>query len=1161
MIDNVYLATANDNNPTNTISIYINNPVGTFTLGSNVASGTGPPRGIVAGDFDGDGDMDLAVTSYISNNVRIFLNNGNATFVQGSLITVGATAWHITSGDYDGDGDLDLAVANEGSTFISLLLNSGYATFTVSNITVVAGLRAICSGDFNNDGDVDIAVAGGTAPGNVYILANNGSGVFTPSAGILIGNTPYDIQAGDFDGDGDLDLATANGGTANVSILTNTAGVFTVTSSTPAGTLAHGLAVGDVDGDNDLDIAVANFSVNTASILFNQPISTVFYYRSGDAGNPANWFSTPNPTGGAPATSFSSPATDFYLMGGGATTTATVNTSFTLGANVSLHVTTPSVLAVANGISITNNGFLNISGATVAGATLRLVGTGTVVGNQVRYWSTNATLEYTGAVARATSNVEFPGPMPGSVIMNNTGGVTLHANRQINGTFTMQGGTLDISGRTLQPNGAIVFSGGTIIASATAALTITGAGNITGSALFTGALGALTMNRAAATLSLGSPLDISAAGTLTLTQGYVQTTPTNILRITNTAAGAIVGGGTASHVVGPLRWFLPAGGGTYNFPVGGGTATTYIPLSVNYASAGGTASYEVQPFLTGSGGTEAGVIGAGTLSTTEYWRTVLGGFALNNATLTLTRTAPALIGTNRIGEATTAGGTYQGINGNTLSMVVAPNIMNTTPYTSMAVGARFFAIGAAAAPPVVTALSPTQNNPAVTPLTSNVAVTFSQTLTALGMRTWNSFTGRNLIAPTFAGNVGTQTGMTTRPGERVMTTVTATGTASMAGFMTTPHVSSFTGRAGAGPATFTQTSLTPTPASVWGVKLGYFNNDTNLDVALSTGDAPTGSFRIYTGDGAGNFAPWYNATLSGGTPQGRGLAVADFNNDGRPDAAVGNILTGTVEVFLNNAGTTMTPGAILPAFSAFDVTAADFNGDGNLDMAATGYGGSQVFVYFGNGAGGFVAAPMSPYAVGGANAGAIHAEDMNNDGTMDIVVNTQTSLHIFANNGAGVFTQTTMATGYTALYGLFTADLDNDGDVDVVPVGAAANMSIYQNNGAGVLGAVPFPAIGADAANIGDFNGDGRIDIIARNAGLSYFVENTNPIRLRERCHLPHRVLCPTQPLPMVAGRWRMWTTTATLILSAVAVRRLAFYVTPPFKTWSITRSRSAHHL
>ena len=67
---------------------------------------------VTAGDFNGDGYLDLAVANYSSNTVSILLNNGNGTFTQSSTSGVGSDPHSITAGDFNGDGYLDLAVAN-----------------------------------------------------------------------------------------------------------------------------------------------------------------------------------------------------------------------------------------------------------------------------------------------------------------------------------------------------------------------------------------------------------------------------------------------------------------------------------------------------------------------------------------------------------------------------------------------------------------------------------------------------------------------------------------------------------------------------------------------------------------------------------------------------------------------------------------------------------------------------------------------------------------------------------------------------------------------------------------------------------------------------------------------------------------------------------------
>ena len=70
------------------------------------------PISVTAGDFNGDGYLDLAVANYNSNTVSILLNNGSGVFTQSSTPGVGSNPYSVTAGDFNGDGYLDLAVAN-----------------------------------------------------------------------------------------------------------------------------------------------------------------------------------------------------------------------------------------------------------------------------------------------------------------------------------------------------------------------------------------------------------------------------------------------------------------------------------------------------------------------------------------------------------------------------------------------------------------------------------------------------------------------------------------------------------------------------------------------------------------------------------------------------------------------------------------------------------------------------------------------------------------------------------------------------------------------------------------------------------------------------------------------------------------------------------------
>jgi hypothetical protein len=221
---NVDLAVANQGD--NTISILRGNGDGTFQAPANISLGGGfNPTALVAADFNNDGHMDLAVTSAGSNLVQIFLGNGDGTFRTGSNLqfATGVDPVYIATADFDGDGNLDLAIANQTDNTVTILLGHGDGTFASPIISALPAGNAptsIAVGDFNVDGRPDLLVADKT-DNAMSVLLNLGGGLFGPNFELPVDTGPVSIAVADFNGDGKPDAVTANSTANDVTVTLN----------------------------------------------------------------------------------------------------------------------------------------------------------------------------------------------------------------------------------------------------------------------------------------------------------------------------------------------------------------------------------------------------------------------------------------------------------------------------------------------------------------------------------------------------------------------------------------------------------------------------------------------------------------------------------------------------------------------------------------------------------------------------------------------------------------------------------------------------------------------------------------------------------------------------------------------------------------------------
>jgi hypothetical protein len=252
--------------------------------------GFGPPASLKAGDdpaavsvtvldFNGDGNADLAVPNRDGDSVGIMVGDGEGNFATpttSTVFAVGEAPWQAAVGDFDGDGNADLAVANTDSDNVSILLGDGSGGFgTAENFEAGDGPDSVAVGDFNGDGDADIAVVNGLSH-DVSILLGDGEGGFSAPTNFGAGALAISVAVGDFDEDGNEDLAVANRASKNVSILLGDGtGSFTGAANVDSSHQANSVAVGDFNKDGDPDLAVADELDNKASVLLGLADPTI----------------------------------------------------------------------------------------------------------------------------------------------------------------------------------------------------------------------------------------------------------------------------------------------------------------------------------------------------------------------------------------------------------------------------------------------------------------------------------------------------------------------------------------------------------------------------------------------------------------------------------------------------------------------------------------------------------------------------------------------------------------------------------------------------------------------------------------------------------------------------------------------------------------------
>jgi Bacterial Ig-like domain/FG-GAP-like repeat/FlgD Ig-like domain len=246
-------------------SLTILTPVdgGDFGLFAKIYTGLATlPRGVAAGDLDGDGWVDLAVSSSGRDSVLVLRNLGGSGFAPPVGFSCGQTPYATWLGDLDADGDLDAATANFNGHSVSVLLNDGNGVFgPFADYSAGPGSdspRWIDGADLDGDGDLDLVCCNGYSY-DVSVMINDGNGVLTAQPTLYpVGDSPQLIGLRDFDDDALPDVVTVNSVGETMSFLHgNGDGTFAPAVDTGlGGSFPHGLQIADLDGDHDLDLVV-----------------------------------------------------------------------------------------------------------------------------------------------------------------------------------------------------------------------------------------------------------------------------------------------------------------------------------------------------------------------------------------------------------------------------------------------------------------------------------------------------------------------------------------------------------------------------------------------------------------------------------------------------------------------------------------------------------------------------------------------------------------------------------------------------------------------------------------------------------------------------------------------------------------------------------------
>lgn len=1113
-----------------TLAWYENNGSQSFSKRFISASATGVTS-VHTADVDSDGDLDVIGALFSANTVAWYENDGNTNFTQRTLTLNATSVLSVHAADVDGDGDIDILSASRDDDTVAWYENDGNQSFTTRTITTSAdGATWVYTADVDSDGDVDV-LSTSENDNTVAWYENDGNQSFTTRTITTSADGAYAVHAVDLDGDGDTDILSASHDDNTVAWYENDGNqAFTTHTLTTNANFAFGVYAADLDTDGNLDILTASLGDDTVTWYEQRPLNVrvastspspsttnvaadfspvitltaplaeatgmAALIRGSQAGR---WFFQTQSNDTSPQVTLDrsgdflpgevvsvtlpnlQPGTGIFVPYQWQFTVASGNGPGTFTTAQTLSTTADGATALYPA-DVDSDGDIDVFGASENDNTLVWFendGIGT-------FSSHTITTAATGITSVYGTDLDTDTDLDVLIALNGANEIAWYENDG-NESFswhsitTSAGGVRAVYASDLDTDGDMDILSASFASDAIAWYENDGNQSFTAHMITTTAMGATALH--VGDLDGDGDLDVLSASETDDTIAWYEndgaTDPTFTAHtITTTADQAasvyaqdVDGDGdldvvAASILDDTVAWFENNGAADPSF--------TQHAITITSDGARGVHAADVD------GDGDMDVLAAAESANTVTWYENDGSQSFTSHTLTT-----AALGARAVHAAD--------LNGDTMLDVLAASPADDTfrwfPHTT----ATF----------ALTTPSPSAASVDVA-TTSTLGATFdaplsTATVSATTFAARSSLTGKQAGTLSFPSpnEVRLDPAQDFRAGETIHV-VAASGIRNTAGEALDPYQWQFTVASASGTGIFgAEQAISVNTNATSAFDLADMDGDGDLDAITTFFFSDTGlGLTWYENNGLQSFTPHAVDTQSHGS---QALTAADVDGDGDMDILTNLRDSQTLVWYENDGATSFTRHTLASnAGHVLQLGAGDVDGDGDVDVVSATING--VFWYANDGAESFTAHTVATLSTNNSPS-ALHAADLNNDGDLDLVVawNSTDTIVWYENGGVGVFSgQQVITTSADGIADIHVADVDGDGDLDVLAASENDDtVAWYAHNGAATPAftqhIITASADGARGVMAADLDGDGDLDILAASTNddtVAWYINN-----------------------------------------------------------------------